>query len=129
MLIIGPDRRIVCLGYPGKAALPAGKIRAENNETWSEAAVRIAKEQTGIQVLAQDFLYAGPDANGSTVVTFIATKWAGHPTPCPWGEACGWATWSDLGAGPTTGYEMLLQHVLYASSRRQTLVRPVGARF
>lgn len=108
VLVIDGDQ---FLGYrrAGDAALslPGGKI--ERGETSAEAAIREAREETGLTVeLISDFPYIGRSHLGSggvVVAAWLARVTGGelHAEPTREGEPV-WASIAEIGEGPYGRY-------------------------
>jgi 8-oxo-dGTP pyrophosphatase MutT (NUDIX family) len=71
VLIVNPDGTILALNNPHRGyCIPCGKVSAD--ETFEQAAIREAREETGLDVALDQHPYLSRDVDGFVVATFKA---------------------------------------------------------
>ena len=81
----------------GQWGLPGGKI--DTGEEPLEALIREVKEETNLDVLEAEFVFARNDKLGK-VLCFLVSDWLGTPKQIEKGVDVKWVSPSDLIAGP-----------------------------
>ena len=86
--------------FDGRYSLPSGHL--EGGEPVTAAAARECREEVGVEVAPADLRpvgvvhYTSPEGEGVDFF-FVATRWAGEPTPC---AECDEVRWCALDALP-----------------------------
>jgi len=99
--ILGVSRK----NDPKAWGLIGGKV--EENELETDAAVREAKEETGIDIFDLQSLYEGYDSGNWWTVTYTA-KYKGNPRKIEEGNV-DWISWNHLLNGPFKEYSKMVK--------------------
>lgn len=112
ILIFNPDNPNEVLGVarkndPNSFGLPGGKV--EDNESVMEAAIREAKEETGLDLQNLELLFSKVDDNNVMCVTYLAQIAPGSTlAPRPGEAQVKWVSKDVLRSGPFADYNTAL---------------------